>query len=137
MSQKKCRAIYEARLATWAAARSPALRVAYQNAPFTPATGETFLRVHQIPAATQSADLAGTLRTWLGLIQIDIMAPINAGSGAALGIADELGALFVHNARLSTTGLTVQQTAPVSVGPALQDEAHFQVPASFSYRADT
>lgn len=137
MSQKKVRAIYEGRLATWAAGRSPALRVAYENVPFTPTTGETYLRAHQIPAATRSPDLAGTLRTWLGIMQVDIVTPINSGSGAAYGIADELGALFVLNARLTASGLTVQQVEPVSIGPAQQDESTFYVPASFTYRADT
>ena len=41
MSQTKARAAYEGRLATWAAARSTPLRVAYENAGFTPATDET------------------------------------------------------------------------------------------------
>jgi hypothetical protein len=136
VSQKKIRAAYESRLATWAAARSPVLRVQYENVPFTPAQGETFLKAYLLPAKTQSPDVQGALTTWAGVFQVSVYAPINNGSGAALGIADELAALFVTNARLTQAGLTVQQVTPCSIAPALQDATSYVVPVSFQYRAD-
>jgi hypothetical protein len=136
VTQKRCRAAYEGRLATWAAARTPALRVAYENAPFTPVTGETYLAPALLPAQTESEDLQGVLRTYLGVFQVLVSAPINSGPGAAMGVADELAALFTNNLRLTVSGLTVQQITPASVAPALQDESRYIVPVSFTYRAD-
>lgn len=136
MSQQKIRAAYESRLATWAAARTPALRVQYENVPFTPVQGETFLRAYLLPAKTANLDVQGALTVWTGVFQVSVYAPINGGSGAALGIADELAALFVPNARLTQAGLTVQQVTPCSVAPALQDATNYVVPVSFQYRAD-
>lgn len=50
MSNKLCRQAIETRLATWAAARVPALPIAFENAPFTPVTGATYLRAFLLPA---------------------------------------------------------------------------------------
>lgn len=136
MTQKRCRAAYEARLAAWAAARVPALRVAYENAPFTPTAAETYLAPNLLPAQAESADLQGALTTYLGVFQVLIYAPINTGPGAAMGVADELAALFTNNLRLTVSGLTVQQITPASVAPALTDESRYVVPVSFQYRAD-
>lgn len=136
MTQLRCRQAHEGRLATWAAARSTPLRVAYENDSFTPVTGETYLEAHQLPAQTDSEDLQGVLRTYLGVFQVLVKAPIKTGSGAATGIANELAALFTNNLRLTVSGLTVQQITPASVAPALQEPNTYIVPVSFTYRAD-
>jgi len=137
MSNKRIRALYEGRLATWAAARVPALKVAYQNAPFTPVTGETYLKAILLPADTSSDDLAGALRTYRGVFQVSVVSPINTGPGAAETIGDELAALFTMNQRLTATGFTVQQITPATQAAALPDEKNYIVPVSFEYRADT
>ena len=135
MSQKLIRAAYEGRLNTWAAARSPALPVAWENKPFTKPAG-AYLKAFLLPAATDAPDLAGALRTYRGVFQVSVVVPINTGPGAAMGIADELAALFVVNARLTNT-VTVQQITPCSIAPALQTESEYIVPVSFTYRCDT
>jgi hypothetical protein len=135
VSQKLIRAAYELRLKNWADARSPALSVAWENQPFTPPAG-AYLKASLLPATTTSDDLAGTLRTYRGVFQVSVVSPINVGPGAAYGIADELAALFVMNARLTNT-VTVQQVTPCSIAPALQDATSYIVPVSFQYRCDT
>ena len=137
MSHKKCRQAYEVRLGTWAAARSPALSVAYENDPFTPTTGTTYLRAFCLPALTDSQDLAGAHRGYVGVYQVNVVAPLNTGGGAANAIADELAALFVNNARITISGLAVQQISPAAVAPALQVLDRYVVPVSWRYRADT
>lgn len=137
MSQKKCRQAYEARLGTWAAARGPALRVSYENVPFTPLAGETYLRCFQLPAPTVAADIEGAFRAYTGVFQVSVMAPLNAGAGAAIGIADELAAQFVNNVRITVSGLIVQQITPASIAPALQTDTTYIIPVSWQYRADT
>lgn len=57
MSHKIIRSLLEARLKAWAAARTPALRIAYQNVAFTPSNNEIYLRAFLIPAAP-------TVTTW-------------------------------------------------------------------------
>ena len=135
MSQKLIRAAYEGRLKTWADARGTPLTVAWENRPFTKPAG-AYLKAFLLPATTDAPDLAGALRTYRGVFQVSVVAPINTGPGAAMGIADELAALFVVNARLTNT-VTVQQITPCSIAPALQTESEYIVPVSFTYRCDT
>lgn len=137
MSQATVRVILESRLATWAAARSPALAVSYENVPADPAVSATTLRAFLLPAPTTSEDLAGAHRAYRGVFQVSVIAPINAGPGAAVGIADELAALFALNGRYTSGSVTVQITAPAAVAPALQEPDAYIVPVSIAYRADT
>lgn len=137
MSQKKIRAAYEARLASWAAARSPSLRIAYQNVPFTPNQGETYLRAYLLPAQATSDDLAGDHTAYRGVFQVSVVAATNKGSGVPEGIAEELEAQFYPGLLLTVSGVTVQQLSPASVAPAIQIDSEYIVPVSFSYRADT
>jgi hypothetical protein len=137
MSNQACRALIEAKLAAWAAARSPALSVAWENVPFTPTTGATYLRPFLLPATTVAPDLAGALRTWSGVYQVNVVAPINGGPGVAEGIAAELAAVFPLNQRLAGSGLALQIMSPVTAAQGAEDGTNFVVPASFQYRADS
>lgn len=137
MSNKLIRKAYESRLATWAAARGTPLRIAYQNQPFTPVTGETYLKAFLLPAPKTSDDLAGAHRAYRGVFQVSVVAPINTGPGAAEGIADEIEAQFTLNLRLTQSPVTVQIVTPSTQASALQDDTTYTVPVSFGYRADT
>ena len=137
MSNASVRAALESRLATWAAARSPALAVVWENVPANPAQGQTYLRAFLLPADTQSDDLQGVHRARLGVFQVSIVLPIGQGPGAAMGIADELDALFPVNGRYTSGSVTTQIITPASPASGFQDEATFIVPVSIGYRADT
>lgn len=136
MSTEAVRSILETRLSSWAAARVPALRVAYENVPFTPAAGETYLRAYLLPAQTESLDLQGAHRGYRGVFQVTVVRPNGAGRGPALGIAAELNTLFPMNGRYTSGAVTVQIVSPASAGPGLQQENSYVVPVSFEYRAD-
>lgn len=135
MSDKSIRSLLEARLATWAAARTPALPVAWENVTFTPPDG-AYLRAFILRAETTSQDLAGALRNRLGIFQVNIVAPGGAGAGPAEAIAAELEALFPNNLRLTSAGGTVQAVTPLRTRPAIPDGDRYTVPVDFTYRAD-
>lgn len=137
MSTNAVRSALESRLSTWASARTPSLRIAWQNVEFAPAAGETYLRAFILPATTLSQTLDGLHRAYSGVFQVTIITPLHIGSGAALGIAAELDALFPVNQQMTASGVTTQVITPASVGVMIQDESTFEVPVSFRYRADT
>lgn len=137
MSHATIRKIYEARLQAWAAARVPALRIAYQGVKFDPQTGETYLAAFTLPASVDSQDLQGAHRLYLGIFQVSIVAPTGKGAGAAEAIADELAALFPLNLRLKREAMTVMVYTPVEPGPGISEDATYTVPVSFRYRSDT
>lgn len=134
MSQKAVRAALEARLAAWAAARVPALPIAWENTAAPSAM--PYLRVNLLPASTRSDTLDGAHRAFSGVLQA--MAVVSPGQGPAVAetIAAELDALFP--AALVLTGPpAIQITEPASTAPALQDDESYRVPVSIRYRADT
>jgi hypothetical protein len=137
MSHKLIRQIYEGRLAAWASARAPVLRIAYQGVPFTPTPGETYLQAFTLPAGTSSQALAGDHKAFIGLFQVSVVTPVGSGTGKAEGIVDELVALFPLFDRYSKAGLTVVTMTPVEQGQGIPDGSNWTVPASFQYRADT
>ncbi|NWD57278.1 DUF4128 domain-containing protein [Pseudomonas veronii] len=137
MSHKIIRSMLEARLKDWAAARTPVLRIAYQNVTFTPNNGETYLRAFLMPAGTDSNDLAGAHRLYTGVFQITIVTPVGNGPSGAETIADELAALYPLNDRLVRDGITALIMTPVEPGPELTEDTAFALPVSFQYRSDT
>jgi hypothetical protein len=137
MSHRTIRQIYEARLAAWAAARTPLLRIAYQGVAFTQAPGETYLAAFTLPAGTTSETLGGDHRAYTGLFQVNVVTPAGSGTGKAEGIVDELAALFPLNGRYTKAGLTVMTLTPAEPGPDIEVDSNLTVSASFEYRADT
>lgn len=137
MSHRTIRQIYEARLAAWAAARVPALRIAYQGVTFSQASGETYLAAFTLPAGTGSETLGGDHKVYTGVFQVNVVTPAGSGTGKAEGIVDEIAALFPLNTRLTKSGLTVMVLTPVEPGPPVDPYSNLTVSASFQYRADT
>lgn len=137
MSNKTIRSLLEGRLKTWAAARNPVLRIAYQDVPFSPTAGETYLACFVLPADTDSQDLAGDHRLYRGVWQVTIVKPKGKGLGAALSIEDELAALFPNNLQLTSGSFDLFIRSPMGSGPALVDDLNTRVPVSCQYRADT
>lgn len=137
MSHKIIRQIYEARLAAWAAARVPPLRVEIQNVVFEPVDGEIYLKAHMLPAGTHCETLGGDHKAYTGQFQVSVVTPSGNGTGKAEGIVDEMTALFPLNTRLTKSGLTVMVLTPVEPGPSIEVDNNLTVSASFQYRADT
>jgi hypothetical protein len=136
VSNKLIRSLLEARLNTWAKARNPVIRVAFQDVPFTPNAGETYLQCFVLPATTDSQMLEGGDRLYRGVWQVTIVKPKGNGLGAALGIEDELVALFPNDLPLTSGAFTVYIRSPMGSGPALTDELNTRIPVSCQYRAD-
>lgn len=137
MSLLLVRSALESRLGTWAAARTPVLRVAWENSPFTPLQAETYLRAFVLPADTEGLDLSGTVRGFVGVFQVSIVIPLNVGTRAAALIVDEIATLFPVNGRYTSGSVTTQIITPASAAVGFQDEASYLVPVSFEYRAYT
>jgi hypothetical protein len=136
MSDALIRTAFESRLATWAAAQSPAIPVAYENCDFTPPAGR-YVRCFILPANTQSETLDGIHRKRTGIFQVDLCMPIKSGSGAAIALAASLDAAFPLTAPMTQSTLKIFLLSPMSMAAAIQQPDHFVVPVSCAYRADT
>lgn len=134
---QKIRQLLESRLADWADEQCQPLRIAYQNVKFEPPANEPYLRVYILRAKTAAPDLAGQMRTRLGILQVNVVGVEHEGPRQAEEIAGLLEELFPANLRLTDDeGFAVQIIEPGSFGPALPGDGRYMQPISFSYRSD-
>lgn len=134
MSQAIIRAGFESKLATWAAAQSPAIPVAYENVTFTPPTGR-YLRALLLPANTESATLDRTHREYGGIFQVSIYMPTTtSGAAAAQTIAAALDTLYGMSFTYSSK--LIHLLSPMSPGPAFEGTDRYILPVSAPYRLD-
>lgn len=94
MSNAIIRAYMEGKIATWAAAQSPAIPVAYEDVPFTPPATGHYLEVFLMPAATLTATIKGTRGRMIGLFQINLYTRAGQGSGPSETLAQSIIAAF-------------------------------------------
>lgn len=139
MSDQLVRALIETRLRNWA--EDNELPVEWEDVDFTP-PATTYLKFNLLPAQTRSDDLAGTLRTWSGVVQITIAVPAGNGPRAASDYVTGLDALFpcslniASNPQTDGIDLTVVVMTPITAPAGFADKGHWLVPAYFQYRSD-
>jgi hypothetical protein len=96
-----------------------------------------YLRFNLLKAPTDSADLAGAHREYSGVCQISVFVPKGKGPTEAETLAADIAELFPLNDRLTSGSFALQITSPCSEGPPINEDTHFMLPVSFTYRADT
>ncbi len=136
MSNAIIRAALESRLKTWAAAQSPPIPIAYQNAPFTPPTQARYLRAFLLPAETDSQYVEGTDRIYMGLFQISICVPAGTGPGVAEQLVVSLESIFAYPLVIVRSGWNIAINRPLSTSPAMQEDGLYVLPVHIRYRAD-
>lgn len=136
MSNHLIRSAFETTLKTWADAQIPAIPIAFENVTFTP-PATRYLRAFLLPADTGSRDLEGRHREYLGVYQISIVLPIGNGAGPGETLVAALEALFPMTAPLTSGGLQVFITSPLSASKAPQDPDRYVIPCSLTYSVNT
>jgi len=134
MSQQVIRAYFETKLSTWAATQSPALRIAFQNSPFTPTATETYLETWLIPAYTKNPSVDGLHKREGGLFQVNVVAIEGKGTKASADIAQAIASLFPVVPKDSV--VSVEQTPFIMPGLPNRD-GRWVTPIRIQYRLDT
>lgn len=134
MSNVLIRTAFESRLATWAAAQTPPLPIAYENRAFTPPANNRYLRAYLIPARTASDYLEGTQRSYEGIFQVSIVQPLTAGTASASTIALALDALYPVS--FLDGAMRVFITAPMSIAAPIIEPNNYVLPVSCFYRVE-
>ncbi|WP_339025770.1 phage tail terminator-like protein [Leclercia pneumoniae] len=122
------------------------LPVAWPNLAFDPPDAP-YLRVYVLPAQTVGQDLAGQLRTYQGILQLNIIAPAGSGVTLARGLAQSIADAFPEGLPLVDGDLTVYINGPPQVRTTIQDRPTsapngssgsitYTTPVSMQYRAD-
>ncbi|MEB0937624.1 phage tail terminator-like protein [Citrobacter freundii] len=122
------------------------LPVAWPNIAFEPPDAP-YVRVYVLPAQTVGQDLEGQLRTYQGILQVNIIAPAGSGVNQARGLALSIADAFPEGLPLVDGDLTVYINGPPQIRSPIQDRPTsapngssgsitYTIPISMQYRAD-
>lgn len=128
-------------------AESLGLPIAWPNIAFTPPDDAPYGRVYVLPAQTVGQDLDGQLRTYQGILQLNIIAPAGSGVTLARGLTKSVADAFPEGLPLVDGDLTVYINGPPQVRQPIQDRPTsspngttgsitYTTPVSMQYRAD-
>lgn len=128
-------------------AESLGLPIAWPNITFTPPDDAPYGRVYILPAQTVGQDLEGQLRTYQGILQLNIIAPAGSGVTLARGLTKSVADAFPEGLPLVDGDLTVYINGPPQVRQPIQDRPTsspngttgsitYTTPVSMQYRAD-
>lgn len=136
MSQVLVRKCFETRIAAWAAALVVPLPIAYQNAAFSVPTDWRYGRCYVLPGQTDSVDLEGKHREYVGIFQITLSLPIGKGLKESMDLADSLDTTFTTGLPMVQDGFRVWIVSPMSPAQPLDDPDALVIPVSARYRAE-
>ena len=128
-------------------AESLGLPIAWPNIAFSPPDDAPYGRVYVLPAQTVGQDLEGQLRTYQGILQLNIIAPAGSGVTLARGLTKSVADAFPEGLPLVDGDLTVYINGPPQVRQPIQDRPTsspngttgsitYTTPVSMQYRAD-
>ena len=112
------------------------LPVAWPNLPFTPPDSSPYGRVYVLPAQTVGQDLEGHMRTYQGILQLNIIIPAGSGVSQARGLAKSIADAFPEGLPLVDGDLTVYINGPPQIRQPIQSSIDITHPVSMQYRAD-
>ena len=128
-------------------ASSIGLPIAWPNITFEPPDDAPYGRVYVLPAQTVGQDFEGELRTYQGILQLNIIVPAGSGVTQARGLAKSFADAFPEGLPLVDGDLTVYINGPPQVRTPIQDRPTsapndssgsitYTTPISMQYRAD-
>jgi Bacteriophage related domain of unknown function len=114
----------------------PALPTAWENTAYTPTLSMPFQRPALMRAPPENPAMGSAMYREIGVFQVMLCYPLNAGSGAADDRAKLVRDWFPRGSSLSAQGvtLTIQKTA--AIGPGSSDGSFWCVPVSIPYYAN-
>ena len=112
------------------------LPVAWPNLPFTPPDSSPYGRVYVLPAQTVGQDLEGHMRTYQGILQLNIIILAGSGVSQARGLAKSIADAFPEGLPLVDGDLTVYINGPPQIRQPIQGSIDITHPVSMQYRAD-
>ena len=121
----------ETRLATWAAAQTPKVPVAYENVDFSkPKTGG-YVEIYMLDSAIKNRNLVAGQRI-TGKFQINVYMPLGSGMGDIEARADAIAALYPVLPKIGT----VSMEQPLDGRAAFIVEDFMCIPMTGRYRVE-
>lgn len=132
MSAKAIRAALEAYLNTM----TPALATAPENVNYTPTSGTPFQRINLLRANPENPTIGTTHYRELGVFQVSLHYPMNAGPSPAETRAELVRTHFKRGTTLTSGGITVTIDGTPTIASGFVDGDRWVVPVSIPYWAN-
>lgn len=114
---------------------TPSLSIAWPNRPFTPTVGTSYLRVRHLRNDNDRLFLKGSApHHRQGILQVDVVAPLDAGAEDANAIAGAVAGHFPADLDLYGDDVRVKIEAAPTVHGAIPADAWWETPVSIGYR---
>ena len=120
----------------------PERRVAYPNISFSPIEGEIYLRSAYLPNQSDFGAVGSNLRRHVGLYQVDVVGPTNAGPVPQLEVVDAViehfvGQNIVRNSKTIRIGAFDGSSGVPSAAPELIQDGWRTIPITIPWWCDT
>ena len=132
MSAKAIRAALEAQLN----AMTPALTTVWENSTVTPTSGTPYQRTNLLRANPDNPTIGATHYRELGVFQVSLHYPLNAGPSPAETRAELVRTQFKRGTTLTSGGITVTIDGTPTIASGFVDGDRWVVPVSIPYWAN-
>ena len=132
MSAKAIRAALEAQLS----AINPALTTVWENSTVTPTSGTPYQRTNLLRANPDNPTIGTTHYRELGVFQVSLHYPLNAGPSPAETRAELVRTQFKRGTTLTSGGITVTIDGTPTIASGFVDGDRWVVPVSIPYWAN-
>lgn len=132
MSAKAIRAALEAQLN----AMSPPLTTVWENSTVTPTSGTPYQRANLLRANPDNPTIGTTHYRELGVFQVSLHYPLNAGPSPAETRAELVRTQFKRGTTLTNGGITVTIDGTPTIASGFVDGDRWVVPVSIPYWAN-
>ncbi len=107
---------------------------AWPNVTFGSSPDAAYLRIELLPNGNERFFAKGSdPHLYLGILQLTVVAPLNAGPSSATQLAGQVAAEFPADFAIYEDGLKVRVEKAPDVGQALPVDASWNVPVSIRY----
>jgi hypothetical protein len=124
MSIVSIRAALEVRLTSIA----PSIQTAWENAPFSPTAGVAYQSVFLMPAAPENPTFGDGFYREIGLLQVSLFYPLQAGPKAAADRAELIRTTFKRGTSMVSGTVTVRVARTPEIGQGRVDGDRWHVP---------
>lgn len=108
--------------------------IAFENAPYTPQAGVPYAQAFIMLAQPDNVEI-GPAFTDLGIFQVSLFYPQNAGSAAAVAAAESIRTAFPFRASFVSGGTIVNIIATPEVSPARAEDDRFLIPVKVRFQS--
>jgi hypothetical protein len=131
MSIVSVRAALEVKLS----AMTPALVIAWENAPYTPVAGTPYQAAYLLPATPDNPTMGDSFYREQGIFQVSLFYPLQVGPKAAADRAELIRTTFKRGTSMVSGTVTVRVARTPEIGQGRVDGDRWHVPVRIVYCA--